>query len=133
MGYGLPMLRALLIPTVAGLAITGCGSTVPTSRPATATPTAAAAVDPLKDGRLQATLVDDLEHWLTANSPAGVTAKLSGVTCEDIGRSQYKCVARGELRGDDGSSESGHMTVVATVKDGSYSWEPVEFWTAGDS
>lgn len=115
--------------------LAGCGGASPTrsSATATATPTATAtAGDPLEDGRLQSALVGDLEHWLTASSPAGVTAKLSGVTCDDIGRSQYKCAAHGEMRGEDGSSELGHMTVVATVKDDKYSWDLVEGWTPGD-
>ena len=127
------MLRAPLILIIA-VALAGCGSATPAARStATAAPKASADPRDATKDRLQAALVKDLEHWLTANTDAGVTAELSGVTCDYIGESQFKCKATGMLKDDSGTTESGHMTVVATVKDERYTWEPVEFWTADGS
>jgi hypothetical protein len=82
---------------------------------------------------LQERLSADLQRWLTANSPAGVTAKLYEVTCMDVGRRQFKCGARGELVDTANRSEAGHMTVLVTVKpDGSYTSEVTQPWTAGE-
>jgi hypothetical protein len=125
--------RAALIPILAGVLIAGCGAAP--SEPA-ATAHAVKTATPSRSettADLQGRLLKDLQRWLTANSPAGVTAKLYEVTCEDVGRDQFKCGARGELVDTQNRSEAGHMTVVVTIKpDGSYTSEVTQPWTGGE-
>lgn len=132
--YGLLVLRAPLILTAAVFLLAGCGSTTAPKPVATREPTKTATPTSSEiRTQLQGRLLKDLARWLTANSPAGVTANLYEVTCEDIGQRQFKCGARGELRDAGGGSEAGHMTLLVTTKpDGSYSSEMTEPWTGGE-